>query len=247
MGHQFHLVQHIQKFLTMQYTSKITFLLALAPLVNAFTTSQTSTRISTGLNAETNDSDMSKAIPFVKRPANLDGSFPGDVGFDPFGFGGDSKESLTYMREAEIKHGRLAMLAVVGWPIAELFDKSIAAALGLPSALTSTGESPSLLNGGLDKIDPEYWIIVLCVAGLAELGSNTALKENENKYIPGDCGFDPLNLFPTDKKEQFEMQTKEIKHGRVAMMAILGFVVQEALYNQPVVAETPFFFTPIWN
>merc|ERR1712071_80558 len=153
-------------------------------------------------------------------PANLDGSFPGDVGFDPFGFGGDSKESLTYMREAEIKHGRLAMLAVVGWPIAELFDKSIAAALCLPSALTSTGESPSLLNGGLDKIDPEYWIIVLSIAGLAELESNSAQAEKENKYVPGDCNFDPLQLFPEKKNEQFEMQTKEIKHGRVAMMAL---------------------------
>merc|ERR1712071_248755 len=234
MGHQFHLVQHIQKFLTMQYTSKITFLLALAPLVNAFTTSQTSTRISTGLNAETNDSDMSKAIPFVKRPANLDGSFPGDVGFDPFGFGGDSKESLTYMREAEIKHARLAMLAAVGWPIAELFDKKIAVALGLPSALTSTGESPSILNGGLNKIEPEYWILVLSVAGLAELSANTAKEEKGSQYVPGDCGFDPLGLFPKDKKEQFLMQTKEVKNGRVAMMGILVFVVQEALYNSPV-------------
>ena len=40
------------------------------------------------------------------------------------------------------------------------------------------------------------------------------------------------------------MMTKEIKHGRIAMMAILGFAIQEALYNQPVVQETPFFFSP---
>merc|ERR1712127_1044271 len=120
-------------------------------------------------------SEMSQALPFAPRPKLLDGTLACDVGFDPFGFAGQDKASLLGMREAEIKHSRLAMLAVVGWPIAELFDKSIAAALGLPSALTSTGESPSLLNGGLDKIDPEYWIIVLCVAGLAELGSNTAL------------------------------------------------------------------------
>ena len=151
------------------------------------------------------------------------------------------------MREAEIKHARLAMLAAVGWPIAELFDKKIALAFGLPSALTSTGESPSLLNGGLDKIEPEYWVLVLSVAGLAELSANTAKMEKGNKYVPGDCGFDPLGLFPKDKKEQFIMQTKEIKNGRVAMMAILGFVVQEALYNSPVTDETPFFFSPIWS
>jgi hypothetical protein len=61
------------------------------------------------------------------------------------------------MREAEIKHCRLAMLAVIGWPLAELLDKPIADAAGLPVALTRSGEVPSLLNGGLDKIDVAYW------------------------------------------------------------------------------------------
>merc|ERR1712086_1205838 len=96
----------------------------------------------------------------------LDGSLAGDVGFDPFGFAGADKESLMYMREAEIKHARLAMLAAVGWPMAELWDNKIAGFLGLESALTSTGASPSLLNGGLDKIEPDYWVIVASIAGL---------------------------------------------------------------------------------
>ena len=30
--------------------------------------------------------DRSEALPFDARPANLDGSLPGDVGFDPAGF-----------------------------------------------------------------------------------------------------------------------------------------------------------------
>lgn len=50
------------------------------------------------------------------------------------------------------------MLAVVGWPIAELLDKPIAETLGLPTALTKTGASPSVLNGGLDRIDIAYWV-----------------------------------------------------------------------------------------
>ena len=151
------------------------------------------------------------------------------------------------MREAEIKHGRLAMLAAAGWPVAELWDSKIAAALGLQSALTSTGSSPSLLNGGLDKIDIEYWVFVVALAGLVELSAADRLEEMKAKYVPGDCGFDPLNLFPEDKKEQFEMQTKEIKHGRIAMMAVVGFAAQEALHNTPVISETPFFFNPIWS
>jgi light-harvesting complex II chlorophyll a/b binding protein 4 len=43
-----------------------------------------------------------------------------------------------------------------------------------------------------------------------------------------------------------DMMTKEIKHGRLAMMAIVGFAVQEALYRTPVVAETPMFFKPMF-
>merc|ERR1740136_146488 len=164
----------------------------------------------------------------------------------PFGLAGDDKEALNFKREAEIEHGRLAMLAVVGWPLAELWDKEIAAALGLPDALTSTGASPSLLNGGLDKIEPEYWLIVACTAGIFELQSKWAQEdglEGKEKYVLGDCGFDPLKFFPEEKAAQFEMQTKEIKHGRIAMMGILGFAVQEALYGAPVTAETPFFFS----
>merc|ERR1712176_1125007 len=134
-------------------------------------------------------------------------------------------ESLMNMREAEIKRGRLAMLAAVGWPLAELWDNSIASALGLQPALTANGMSPSILNGELDN--------------------KKAKEEKGKQYVPGDCGFDPLNLMPTNKQEILDMQTKEIKHGRIAMMAILGYVVQEALYRLPVTEETPFFFKSI--
>lgn len=213
---------------------------------SAFAPVNTVKSISTTQLKATDDDDMSKALPFAPRPKLLDGSLPGDVGFDPFGFAGTDKASLMYMREAEIKHARLAMLAVVGWPLAELWDKQIAAALGMTDSLTSTGASPSLLNGGLDKIEPEYWVIVVAIAAFFELESKNAQEDKGKDYTAGDCGFDPLNFFPEDKASQFEMQTKEIKHGRIAMMAILGFAVQEALYRTPVTQETPFFFNPIF-
>ena len=71
----------------------------------------------------------SEALPFMPRPQALDGSLAGDVGFDPLGFAKSSCDLMNY-REAEIKHSRLAMLAASGWPLSELFDKKIAAALG---------------------------------------------------------------------------------------------------------------------
>ena len=55
---------------------------------------------------------MSEAIPFLKCPSYLNGELAGDVGFDPLGLGKNSDVVLE-MREAEIKHARLAMLVCV--------------------------------------------------------------------------------------------------------------------------------------
>ena len=41
------------------------------------------------------------------------------------------------------------------------------------------------------------------------------------------------------------MQLAEIKHGRLAMIAITAFAVQEYVSKVPVVKETPFFFKPL--
>jgi len=168
------------------------------------------------------------------------------LAFSPFGFAGNDKATLEYMREAEVKHSRLAMLAVVGWPLAELFDKPIADAAGLPTALTKTGASPSILNGGLEKIDAAYWAAVAILGAIIEIERMKVMEAKGKSYVAGDVGFDPLGFMPKDEGGKKEMRTKELKHGRLAMMAILGFVVQEALYRTPVVAETPFFFKPLF-
>jgi len=39
-------------------------------------------KATTQLNAEKDDSKMSKALPFAAAPKMLDGSMPGDVGFE---------------------------------------------------------------------------------------------------------------------------------------------------------------------
>jgi len=51
-------------------------------------------------------------------------------------------------------------------------------------------------------------------------------------YTPGDLNFDPLGLAPEDSEEFFEMQTKELQHGRLAMLATAGFVAQELVDGQ---------------
>lgn len=56
---------------------------------------------------------MSSSVPFLEKPPKLDGSLPGDVGFDPLGF--SNMFDLNFLRESEVKHGRVCMLAIVGW------------------------------------------------------------------------------------------------------------------------------------
>ena len=167
----------------------------------------------------------------------------GDVGFDPLGFAKDS-QSLMYYREAEIKHARLAMLAAAGWPLSELFDKQIAASFGLTPLIDASDRAPSLLNGGLGKVAPLYWII--CLAGAAAidlLGTVNAGKKQD--YMPGDFGFDPLGLYPKEKEGKKRMELAEIKNGRLAMIAITAFAFQELVSKTGVVDETPLFFKPI--
>ena len=61
----------------------------------------------------------SEALPFMERPASLDElEMAGDVGFDPFGF--SSVFNVKWLREAEIKHGRICMLAWTGFVATDL-------------------------------------------------------------------------------------------------------------------------------
>ena len=98
----------------------------------------------------------------------LDGSLAGDVGFDPFGIS-KSKKTLYWMREAEVKHARLAMLAAAGWPLSELWHKEIAQTFGFPSILANGDKAPSLLNGGLSSPFVSGILVTsILVAGLLE-------------------------------------------------------------------------------
>jgi len=200
--------------------------------------------------SKTNDSSvdknaiMSEALPFLTRPLVLTGELPGDVGFDPLGFA-KSREDLLNYREAEIKHARLAMLASAGWALSEVFDKKIAIALHLTPLIDSTNRVPSVLNGGLDKVNPFYWLACFAAGAAVEFYGINKSKSNDASYLPGNLGFDPLSLYPKDEEGQRRMQLAEIKNGRLAMIAIFGFAIQEFVLKVGVVNETPFFFFPI--
>jgi len=173
------------------------------------------------------------------------GDMVGDLGFDPLGLA-TSMSKLKNYREAELKHGRLAMLAAVGWPVAEELQGPLSKALGQPDLLVkgcATGgyqcaESltrvPSVLNGGLDKISPFYWLAVIALsAGIEAYGLQIAKRDN---YLPGDLGFDPLGLYASKNAAwKRDMQLKELNNGRLAMVAITGYAFNEAATKVSVV------------
>jgi hypothetical protein len=55
-----------------------------------------------------------------------------------------------------------------------------------------------------------------------------------------------LNLYPKDAAGQKSIQLKEIKNGRLAMIAAAGFAIQEAVNGQAVIEQTPMFFKPFF-
>jgi len=81
-----------------------------------------------------------------------------------------------------------------------------------------------------------FWPVVLLYVGIVEIfsvftfenpfgkGGFWTLKDDR---VPGDFGWDPMDMYPTDPAGRVEMQTKELNNGRVAMIAMAGMVAQE--------------------
>merc|ERR1719263_1686406 len=148
----------------------------------------------------------------------------GDWGFDPLLLGDSDK--LAFYREAEVKHARLAMLAAAGWPLAEKLNGPLSSMIGADSILQD-GRAPSILNGGLGAA-------VFVESKTIDMQLN--IGKRPEGYLPGMIGFDSSS-----------MRDAEILNGRIAMVAITAFALEEAIFKAPVVKETAIFFQPIWT
>ncbi|CAM9777687.1 unnamed protein product [Ectocarpus sp. 4 AP-2014] len=161
---------------------------------------------------------MSASIPFLTQPDNLEGMV-GNVGFDPFGLA--TIFPAKFMRESEIKHGRIAMLAVVGWLVSEVVH--------LPGPAYMS-ENPV---DAMAAVGPGPMLQIFLFCGFLEWkfhnGKMTMENMHEDGNEPGEFGFDPLKLSqkPADVREKYQLQ--EIKNGRLAMSAIGGLVHQSLL------------------
>jgi hypothetical protein len=154
--------------------------------------------------------------------------------FDPVGFTEDASEGkIRFYREVEIKHARLGMLAALGFLVGENFHPLFGGDIDVPAYLAFQ-QTPL----------QTFWGIVVFFIAILETFSvfsfNTPLGGEpwtiRSDHTPGDLGFDPLNLKPTDPKEFKEMQTKELNNGRLAMLAAAGMIAQEFVTGQKLFA-----------
>ena len=179
---------------------------------------------------------MNKASSTAMNAFTVD-NMPGALApmgfFDPLGFAEKADEkTLKRYREAEVTHGRVAMLAVVGFFVGEavegssfLFDAQITGPASthfeqVPDGwdaliVTAIGaaEAQRAQIGWVDPADASY--------------DQPGLLRDD--YYPGDINFDPLGLKPDDPEELDLMITKELQNGRLAMLAAAGFLAQEAV------------------
>jgi len=159
-------------------------------------------------------SAMSKALPFLTAPKGLKG-YVGDVGFDPFAF--SDFFDIKWLREAEIKHGRASMLACLGF-VSQQY-------ISLPGMIhvDDSNLAPSVV-GVSSMVQIVVWM------GVLEFWTNKGNVTMENmfedpKRVPGELGFDPMGLSSGKSQEEKDaMALKEIKNGRLAMLAIGGMI-----------------------
>lgn len=192
--------------------------------------------------------EYSIAVPFLPRPPHLRGDHAGDYGFDPCGLA--QTWDLYTMQECELRHARLAMLAVVGWPLSELVAPDF--------MLSPEGRAPSVLNGFPNPIAAVSVVAILGALGFLE--TQTALRRTAETTlgdihrrdmqkiwdygVAGDYNFDPLNLYNSlgdDANGRKAIRNVEITQGRWAMLGITYFAFWEAISGKPIVENNPFF------
>jgi hypothetical protein len=145
-------------------------------------------------------------------------------------------DGLTWYREIELIHGRLAQMAVLGFIIPGLFHFVPAPT----NPLEAIGSTPA---GGLYQI--------LAFMGILEARRCRIINKEGSNYVPGDFGWgqgkgrwNPFN-FNYSPEKYFEKQVQETKHGRLAMIALLGLALQASISGVDVIQQlAPAFSSP---
>ncbi len=155
----------------------------------------------------------SKAMPFAEAPDSLPQGEAGYAGFDPLRMSENMEQG--YIRAAELKNGRVAMLAFVGMFVQNFVHlPDPAFAQSNPIAALS-----SVPTAGL-------WQIFAAIAFI-ELATFKKNFTDGPKY-----GFDPLGV---NKNGTFS--DAEVYNGRLAMIGSIGLIVQTLQTGKDPVAQ----------
>jgi len=157
----------------------------------------------------------------MDEPANAEiKSMPGYVGFDPLGLA--TLVDPKFLQEAEIKHGRTAMLAAAGAIAQDLFHFPGVDSIIGDARMTGVHDKFIALNAAGNKQAGAMTQLLFWI-GLFEFLTFPAVYDSMQggSRAPGDYMFDPLSM---GKKDLASMQLKEIKNGRLAMIGIGGMI-----------------------
>nr|6L4T_13 Chain 13, Fucoxanthin chlorophyll a/c-binding protein Lhcq11 [Chaetoceros gracilis]6L4U_13 Chain 13, Fucoxanthin chlorophyll a/c-binding protein Lhcq11 [Chaetoceros gracilis]BBO94019.1 fucoxanthin chlorophyll a/c protein 13 [Chaetoceros gracilis] len=150
--------------------------------------------------------------------------------WDPLGLAEiGSAETLAWYRHSEVKHGRIAMAAFVGW-------WAVGAGLRFPGELSHGLEFSSIPSKGLEAWDAvPGWgkAQMLLFAGLIEFHDelfHTRRTEGGHYLRGGTPGknmvpglFDPFGFSKGKSEEELAKgRDREIKNGRLAMIGVAG-------------------------
>lgn len=153
-------------------------------------------------------------------------SILGSDSFDPLYL--SNVFDIKWLREAELKHGRVCMLATLGFIVQEFVH--------LPGPMFQN----KLATTAHWSVPQEGMLQIFLFCGLIEFITHKGKLTYENMHSageePGNFGFDPLGL-GKNPATLAKYKANEILNGRLAMIAIGGFIHQMWITKQPIVEQ----------
>lgn len=158
-------------------------------------------------------------------------------------------DAIKWFQNAEIKHGRIAMVATIGFMIQKwgihmpLYlgpdgsnafhpESETAWLLSSTTGVTFSDVAAAAPLDAIKMIPAAGFLQIFFVAGWFECIAYHR-QWNQGREILGDYGYDPLGFTKReggwDSKELTDLRMKEIKNGRLAMLTIAGWVANEAI------------------
>merc|ERR1712183_1118458 len=142
--------------------------------------------------------------------------------WDPAGFTADGNvENFARRRQTELKHGRVSMLATMGYITPEITGKF--PGYLSPSAGLKFADVPNGL-AALSKVPAAGWGQIVAYCAFCELSQDQSAGTSA---AAGDFGWKLLTS--SDPEALKGKLSAEIANGRLAMMAIIGMFFQDGL------------------